>query len=395
MALLPFSSLDRAQQLTRWRDLVVVFGKLGLFAFGGPAAHIAMIEQEVVQRRQWVSQSRLLDLIGVTNLIPGPNSTELAIHLGLEYGGFWGMWLAGTCFILPAMVMVWILAIIYRHSQSLPQLSWVLYGIKPVIVVIVIQAVVKLGRKGIKGWTTGAIAVGVALLSGLGVNEIGLMILGGLVALVSDRLINSKPSGLSLVPLVDLVAQLPTFLPMELRRDSWGVFLVFLKIGSVLYGGGYVLFAFLQQDLVERLGWLTAQQLIDAIAVGQFTPGPIFTTATFIGYLVAGHGGAIAATVGIFLTGFVLVLLLHGWIERLRQVQWTAKILDGVNAAALGLMAVVTFKLGAEIFDVFGLVVGGVAAIALWRLKLSSIWLIIMGGIIGAVYKYVLGSNYG
>lgn len=382
----PYAQLSPLQQKQRLQELALVFLKLGTIAFGGPAAHIGMMNLEVVKRRQWLTEEKLLDLLGVTNLIPGPNSTELAIHIGSERGGWRGLIIAGSCFILPAMLIVWTLAAIYMRYQKLPELEWVLYGIKPVIMAIVVQALWQLGKKAIKDIPT--IVVGVAVVAAffLGVNEILLLLIAGLgVTLFKNLGRGRSATGALLLP-VFLAVNTPITLPA-----NWiNVFLFFLKIGSVLYGSGYVLLAFLQRDLVERNQWLTSQQLLDGIAIGQFTPGPVFTTATFIGYLLAGNAGAIASTIGIFLPAFILVAIINPWVPKLRQSPWVSSALDGVNAASLGLMAAVTYTLGrAAIVDLLTLVLALLGTIVVFRFKLNSAWLVLAGGIVGLVVQLV------
>ncbi len=285
--------LSPAEQHHRLKELAQVFFKLGTIAFGGPAAHIAMMDDEVVKRRQWFDREKLLDLIGVTNLLPGPNSTELAIHIGFERAGWKGLFVAGSCFILPAMVMVWMLAAVYDQYRTLPEVGWLLYGIKPVIMAIILQALWKLGKKAIKDAPTVLAAVGVIIGYFFGINEILLLLLAGLAVMVIENLRSGRQAAVWLFPLSGLVAQTGGPAPTAAAAAASGiqVFWFFLKIGSVLYGSGYVLLAFLQRDLVERMQWLTSQELLDAIAIGQFTPGPVFTTATFVGYLVGGNGG--------------------------------------------------------------------------------------------------------
>lgn len=343
----PYTQLNPRQQRQRLKELALVFLKLGTIAFGGPAAHIAMMDDEVVKRLRWLSRETLLDLLGVTNLIPGPNSTELAIHIGYERAGWRGLIIAGSCFILPAMLIVWALAAIYARYQTVPQIEWLLYGIKPVIIAIVVQALWQLGKKAAKDIPTTLAGIAVIVAFFLGANEILLLLLAGLGVMVVKNLQRSRSgtAGAWLLPVSGVLAQVGT--PAAAATASWvNVFLFFLKVGSVLYGSGYVLLAFLQRDLVERNQWLTSQQLLDAIAIGQVTPGPVFTTATFIGYLLAGNAGAIAGTIGIFLPAFVLVAVINPWVPRLRQSPWASSFLDGVNAASLGLMAVVTYTLG-------------------------------------------------
>lgn len=382
-----YHALTPSQQRQRLQELAVVFLRLGAIAFGGPAAHVAMMDSEVVNRRQWMSREKLLDLLGITNLIPGPNSTELAIHIGYERGGWRGLIVAGSCFILPAMVIVWILAAIYVRYQTVPQVEWLLYGIKPVIIAIVLQAVWKLGKKAAKDLST--IVAGVLAIAAyfVGLNEILLLILLGIAVMVVKNWQNrGNITGAFLLPLSGVTAQIGTAATAVTSVNWVNVFLFFLKIGCVLYGSGYVLLAFLQRDLVERNQWLTSQQLLDAVAIGQFTPGPVFTTATFIGYLLAGNGGAIAATIGIFLPAFMLVLIVNPWVPKLRQSPWASGLLDGVNAASLGLMAGVTYTLGqTALVDWLTIIMAIVSAIAVFRFNINSAWLVLAGGAIGLV----------
>lgn len=370
----------------RLLELAFLFLKLGSIAFGGPAAHIAMMEDEVVKRRNWMSREKLLDLLGVTNLIPGPNSTELAIHIGYERAGWLGLIVAGTCFILPAMTIVWLLAAIYTRYQTVPQVGWLLYGIKPVIIAIVIQALSKLGKSAIKDIPTGIAAATVIALFFLGANEILLLLLAGVgVMLVKNWQRSRGITPAFLLPLSGFFSQISS--QSVKAPDSFSIFLLFLKIGSVLYGSGYVLLAFLQRELIDRSQLLTSEQLLDAVAIGQFTPGPVFTTATFIGYLLAGNAGAIAATIGIFLPAFVLVALVNPWVPKLRQSPWTSGFLDGVNAASVGLMAVVTWELGlAALVDWLTIALASISLLLLLRFKINSAWLVLAGGIIGFLF---------
>jgi chromate transporter len=381
--------MSHYQQNQRLRELAQVFFRLGAIAFGGPAAHIAMMDDEVVKRRQWMSREDLLDLIGVTNLLPGPNSTELAIHIGYERAGWAGLLVAGSCFILPAMTLVWLLAIVYVRYQTVPQVEWLLYGIKPVIIAIVLQALWKLGKKAAKDTPT--IIAGIIAIAGYftGFNEILLMIsIAIAVMLIKNWHYDAgTTNGLYLLPWGMLALGKGTAVSI-----GWGsVFWFFLKIGSILYGSGYVLLAFLQQDLVERNHWLTSQQLLDAVAIGQITPGPVSTTATFVGYLLAGNAGAIAGTVGMFLPAFLLVGIINPWVRKLRQSPWTGGFLDGVNAASWGLMVGVTYTLGhAALIDWLTVVLAVLSAIAVFRLQINSLWLILAGGAI-ALILHLLG----
>lgn len=379
--------MNDRQQNQRLGELAQVFLRLGAIAFGGPAAHIAMMDDEVVKRRQWMSRDSLLDLIGVTNLLPGPNSTELAIHIGYERAGWAGLLVAGSCFILPAMILVWLLAIVYVRYQTVPQVEWLLYGIKPVIIAVVLQALWKLGQKAAKDTPTTVAGILAIAAYFAGLNEILLLLSLGIVVMLIKNWQNSDrtSNGLYLLPFSGILAQVGV--ATTAVSLGWGsVFWFFLKIGSILYGSGYVLLAFLQRDLVERNHWLTSQQLLDAVAIGQITPGPVFTTATFVGYLLAGNAGAIAGTLGIFLPAFLLVGIVNPWVTKLRQSTWAGGFLDGVNAASLGLMAGVTYTLGrTALIDWLTAIVAILSAIALIRFRINSVWLVIVGGGIGLV----------
>jgi chromate transporter len=368
-------------------EVIRLFLRLGFTAFGGPAAHIAMMHDEVVARRRWLEEQHFLDLVGATNLIPGPNSTEMAIHIGYDRAGWRGLVAAGVCFILPAALIVGLLAWAYVQYGRTPQGEALLYGIKPVIIAIVLQALIRLGRTAVKGPLLALIGVAALLLYLFGVNEL-LLLFGGGLALVTHQAIRQAPrwSGLFL-SLIGVSGLARLVEPAPVRLDQ--LFLIFLKIGAVLYGSGYVLLAFLRNDFVVRLGWLTDQQLLDAVAIGQFTPGPVFTTATFIGYVLAGVPGAVLATVGIFLPSFCFVALLSRIVPVLRRSVWTAVLLDGINVAALGLMAGVTWQLGREaIVDGVTLLLAVGAMILLFRFKLNSAWVVLAGGIVGLIGLY-------
>lgn len=378
-------------------EVAALFLKLGIIGFGGPAAHIAMMRAEVVERRKWVTDEHFLDLIGATNLIPGPNSTEMAMHLGYVRAGRLGLVVGGALFILPAMLIVMAFAWAYVEYGSTPQAGWLLYGIKPVIIAIIAQALWGLGRTAVKTSLLAVVGVAVFVLYLLGINEIALLFGGALVVLLVESVLSAlrgrKASGAALLPLpfawpgggqpgalLAQVAQAATNEPYSVAA----LFLTFLKIGAVLYGSGYVLLAFLQNDFVDRLGWLTQQQLLDAVAVGQLTPGPFFTTATFIGYQVGGPFGAVVATLGIFLPGFVFVALTNPIVPRLRSIPLAGHLLDGVNVAAMGLMAAVTIELGrSALVDWLTVVVAIVAAAVLVRFKPNSVWLVLGGALVG------------
>jgi chromate transporter len=368
--------------------------KLGFTAFGGPAAHIAMLREEVVSRRKWLTDKYFLDLIGATNLIPGPNSTEMVIHVGYLRAGWRGLIVAGALFILPAAAIVLALAWAYVEYGTTPAGEALLYGIKPVVIAVVAQALWGLGRTAVKGPFLLAVGTAAAALYLLGFNELAILFGGALLVLLVRAAHEGVAgrSGLSaLMPFGALpVSALPAILlqTTQIPVSLTTLFLTFLKIGAVLYGSGYVLLAFLRNDFVERLGWLTDQQLLDAVAVGQFTPGPVFTTATFVGYVVAGVPGAVLSTIGIFLPSFFFVALLHPLVPRLRRSPWTAALLDGVNVAAIGLMAAVAWQLGRDaIVDPLTAALAVVAAVLLIRLRVNSAWLVLGGGIVGLVVQ--------
>ncbi len=386
--LLPQSAESSTSQSQKLKELALVFLKLGTIAFGGPSAHIALMDDEVVKRRQWMSREKLLDLLGITNLIPGPNSTELAIHIGYERAGWQGLVVAGFCFIFPATLMVWAIAAIYVQYQALPQVEGLLYGIKPVILAIVMQALWKLGKSALKDLPTIAAGVTVILFFFLKINEILLLLGSGLSVMLVKNYGRVRANFAFLLPVSGLIPVSAQVTSATTPVSSISVFLFFLKIGSVLYGSGYVLIAFLQRDLVERSQWLTSQQLLDAVAVGQITPGPVFTTATFIGYLLAGNGGAIAATCGIFLPAFVFVALVNPFVPKLRQSAWASGFLDGVNAASLGLMAAVTWQLGqTALINGFTVALSILSLVAIFRYRVNSIWLVLTGGVAGIMAR--------
>ncbi len=373
---------------TRLWEIASLFLKLGATAFGGPAAHIALMEEEVVIRRGWLSHAEFLDLLGATNLIPGPNSTELAIHIGHRHAGWLGLLTAGVSFVLPAGLLVTGLAWAYVRFGTLPTFAGILSGVKPVIVVIVAQALWRLGRAAIKTPYTAVLGLAIACLNAAGIHELVLLFGAGLFT-VATRAKTVKPdsarrsvwAGLAPWPILPLAAMTaPAATPVSLGM----LFLFFLKIGSVLFGSGYVLLAFLRADLVERWHWLTETQLLDAIAVGQITPGPLLTTATFIGYVLAGTQGAVLATVGIFLPAFVFVAISGPLIPRIRTSARAGAFLDGVNLASLALMAVVSAQLTAvALVDWLSLLLGIGAAFGLWRTRVNSVWLLFGGGAIG------------
>lgn len=385
-------ALPLPERHRRYREIATVFLRLGIVAFGGPAAHIAMMEEELVQKRKWVAREQFMDFLGATNLIPGPNSTEMALHLGFARGGLAGLVISGVCFILPAALSVLVLAVLYARHGQVRELTGVMDGIKPVVMAVILQALLRLGKTVIKGPLALGAAVLAVGLNLLGISEIPLLLLAGaIVMLVENR---SHLSGrLAAVPLMSPLVPPAAGLSMGTSAASIGtagLFFTFFKIGAFLYGSGYVLLAFLESEFVTRLGVLTNQQLLDAVAVGQFTPGPVFTTATFIGYLLGGYGGAAAATAGIFLPSFVLVFFLNPIIPRLRASKWFSAALDGVNAASLALMAVVSVKLGiSSVTGWFTAALAALSLLALLRFRINSFYLILAGGLLGFLYQLV------
>lgn len=332
------ATIDPGERRGRLRELAAVFGTLGGIGFGGPAAHIGLIRREAVERRRWLDDARLVDLVGLTSIIPGPNSTELAMLVGRERAGGWGLLVAGLAFIVPAAAIVLILAWAYVAFGATPAAEGLLYGIKPAVLAIIAVAMVAFARTALNGPLRIAIGLAVGALWFLGVNELVLLV-GGAATMAVARLGRGHPwaaAGVA-VPMTAAAA--------SVNLLTLGA--VFLKAGALLFGSGYLLLAFLRGDLVDRLGWLTDAQLLDAVAIGQVTPGPLFTTATFVGYVVAGLPGALVATVAIFLPAFVLTALVARVADRIRDRPLTAAVLDGLNASAIGLMAAVSVQLGA------------------------------------------------
>jgi len=377
----PASHRPRASLL----EVAVLFLRLGFTAFGGPAAHIAIMESEVVRRRRWLSSERFLDLLGAANLIPGPSSTELAIFIGYEEAGWLGLVLGGFCFILPAAATVTVLAWAYVRFGKIPEIAGVLYSIKPVVIAVVVQALSGLAPKAIKKslWL-GAIGVIACAAAALQVDPIVVLVGGGLASVLLGRLekAGGQASALWFAGFTGATATMvaPVSLPT--------LFLFFFKTGALVFGSGYVLLAFLRADLVDRLHWLTEAQLLDAIAIGQVTPGPVFTTATFIGYVVAGGWGAALATLGIFLPGFLLVAVTRPLIVRVRRSPLAGAFLDGVNVAALALMTVVTVKLAySALVDVPTVLLALVSATAIIRFRVNTTWVVAGAAVVGAAVR--------
>jgi chromate transporter len=389
----PRAARDDGARAAKLRELARLFLRLGTTAMGGPAAHIAMMEDEVVRRRKWVTREHFLDMLGATNLIPGPNSTEMAIHIGHQQAGWQGLIVAGTCFILPAFFIVLAIAWAYVRFGAIPTARGLLYGVKPVIIAVVLQALWGLGKTAIRSRILAVLAAVTVIAAMLDVNDL-VVLLGGGVVMVAIKLAMERGGIRALVPW-------PALAPAAMVSSAAGaatafsltmMFLFFLKVGAVLFGSGYVLLAFIRTDLVDKLHWMTNAQLLDAVAVGQVTPGPVFTTATFIGYMLGGVRGAIVATVGIFLPSFIFVSISGPLIPKLRRSPIAGAFLDGVNVAAWALMVAVTYYLGRDaIVDVVTIVLAVVSAVALLRYRINSAWLVIAGGFIGIVVWPWLG----
>ena len=378
------------------KEVALLFLRLGATSFGGPAAYIALMHHEVVVRRKWIDDQRFLDIMGAVNLIPGPNAVEVANHLGLIRAGWLGLIVAGGLFIIPGMAAIMVVAWAYVKYGSLPQVGWILYGVKPAVIAIIVLAVWSLAKTGIKKPILIVVGLGVLVLYLFGLNEI-LLLLGGavLVVLVQSgrRLFKQKTAALLITPALLLKLPLVGFAASAAVFSQTTLFLTFLKMGATLFGSGYVLLAFLNSEFVVNLGWLTHAQVVDAIAVaGQITPGPVFNSAAFVGYLLGGWSSALLAALGIFLPSFVLVGVLSRFLPAMRKSWLAGFFLDGVNAASLGLMAAVAIQLGrAVIIDPFTIFITLGALFLLLRFKISSVWLVLGGGLLGVGYKFILG----
>lgn len=381
------------ERLQRLREIATLFLKLGSIGFGGPAAHIAMMEREVVQKRRWLSDEEFLDLVSATNLIPGPNSTEMAMHIGYKRAGGIGLLVGGVSFIVPAMLIVMAIAWGYVRFGQLPQTAALLEGVKPVIIAIIIQAVWMLGKTAVKTRMLMAIGITAVVLAFLGLGEILILMLCALAMFcVQASKLNRRDRSTCFPMIGDIFTAQPSVLAgvggavAAVPFTQSAMFWFFLKVGATLFGSGYVLIAFLRTELVERCGWLTADQLLDAVSVGQFTPGPVLTTATFIGYLLSGPAGALVATIGIFLPAFVFVALSGPIIPRIRASPFAGAMLDGVNVGSLSLLAVVAIRLGQiALADWTSILVMLAAWLILFTSKLNSAWLILAGAVIGWV----------
>ena len=361
------------------KEIAKLFLKLGSIAFGGPAAHIAMMEDEVVKKREWMTHEHFLDLIGATNLIPGPNSTEMTMHCGNEQAGWKGLIVAGGCFIIPAVVITSIFAWLYQKYGQLPQVEPFIYGIKPAVIAIIISALISLGEKALKNIELGILGGATLIACLLGVNEIIALFSCGLIGLLLYFAKNASKTANSFFPFVLLQISAPS-----LQASNLKILLAFLKVGSLLYGSGYVLFAFLDAELVTK-GLLTRQELIDAVAVGQFTPGPVLSTATFIGWQMNGIWGALAATIGVFLPSFLFVALLNPLIPRLRKSKIMSVFLDAVNIASVAVILAVCIEMGKDTLTDWRTIVTAVISLTIIFVfkKLNSAFVVISGATLG------------
>jgi len=368
------------------KEIAKLFLKLGFIGFGGPAAHIAMMQQEVVVKKKWMSEQHFLDLLGATNLIPGPNSTEMAIHIGYDKGSWKGLIVAGLCFILPAVFITGIFAWLYQQYGQLPEVQPFIYGIKPAIIAIIIGAVFPLAKKSVKSTFLAVVGILVLVLSLFGISEIYLMFGAGLLAMGLYSIQSKRNTLQSFIPFAFLqIAQSPL-----LSETNTKLFWIFLKIGAILYGSGYVLFAFLDTELVAT-GLLTRQQLMDAIAVGQFTPGPVFSSVTFIGYQINGLSGAVISTIAIFLPSFILVALLNPLMKKMRQSKGLSIFLDAVNVASVAIIVAICLTMGKEtITDWRTILIAMISAIVVFKFKkINSAFVVIGGALLGYLFNLI------
>ena len=371
--------IENPQKKGGLREIALAFLRLGFVAFGGPAAHIALMEEEFVRRRQWLSREEFVDRLGAVNLLPGPTSTEMAIYLGELRGGLPGLLTAGASFILPAAFLTVGLAWVYVRYGSLPQLAGLLFGVKPVVVVLVAQAVWSLGKAAMKSRELAFLAAVVFVLAALGARTLPLLIGTGVAWIAANRF--GRTAG-AVTPGASALAL------GGASATTSAVFLYFLKIGALLFGSGYVLLAVLREDLVVRLHWLSETQLLDAVAVSQATPGPFFTVATFVGYLLAGWRGASLGTLGMFLPAFAYVALTANVLTRMRKSPNAGAFLDGVNAAAVALMALVSFEFAREaVRSPLAVIIAAVAGVMVFRFRVNSAWVILGGALAGMLAK--------
>jgi chromate transporter len=397
----PGGTRQAPTQLGRLSELAALFLRLGIISFGGPAAHIALLEREVVRKRQWVTRQQFLDMLGAANLIPGPTSTEMAINVAFVRAGWPGLCVAGASFILPAALITGAFAWAYVRFGSLPQAGSVLAGIKPAVLAVIAIAIWRLGRTAVKDAGLGLLAALSLAAFLFGLNPILILFGGGLLGMLAKH---ASSLGVGLLIAIPRKGWFPPSLrfaayaasgsiatgALALRPSIGQIGFFFLKVGAVLYGGGYVLLAFLEQGLVQQHAWLTRQQLLDAVAIGQFTPGPVLSTATFIGYILGGVAGAVVATIGIFLPSFFYVGLLAPVLFRLRQSVWIAAFLDSVNVCAVALMVGVTGRLGIDALRGWpGWLIAVVSLAILWRWKISPAWIVLGGGVVGSLLASV------
>jgi chromate transporter len=368
------------------KEVASLFFKLGCVAFGGPAAHVAMMEKEVVEKRKWMSRAHFLDLMGATNLIPGPNSTEMTMHCGHERAGRAGLFVAGACFIFPAVLMTGFLAYLYVEYGQLPNVEPFIFGIKPAVLAIILGAVIKLGKKAVKNYELAALGILALVLALGGMSEVLALLLVGFVGMLYFFIKNNNRKSLSaFFPIVFLQAASM----FSFNETTLKVFLIFLKVGAILYGSGYVLFAYLDAELVAK-ELLTRPELIDAIAIGQFTPGPVLSTATFIGYQMNGIPGAIAASVGIFLPSFLFVMILNPWIPKMRKSKILSYFLDSVNVAAVAVMVAVLINMGKDsLVNWQAILICALAIFVNFQTKVSSMWIILGGAVLGYVLSFI------
>jgi chromate transporter len=383
----------KPNKITYLKEVALLFLRLGATSFGGPAVYIAIMQRETVRNRKWLNDQEFLDMVGAANIIPGPNATEMALYLGLVRAGWFSYAAAGLLFIIPGMLATLALAWIYVSYGSLPQVGWVLYGVKPIVIAIVVQALWDLGRKAVKNPITVIVGIAVIIFYFFKLNEIALLFAGAGIVLLyysGRHFLKRGLQTLILSPIIKVPALIGSAFTVPFSQTT--LFLAFLKIGSVLYGSGYVLVAFFNSEFVQRLGWISHQQLLDAIAVGQITPGPVASSATFIGYLMGGWQSALLATLAFFIPSFVFVALISRIMPYLRKKWWSGAFLDGVNVASLGLMAAVTWELGrAGVTDWFTIMLTIAALFLVFKYKTNSTWLILGGALLGVAYKLLLG----
>lgn len=373
------------KERSKLSEVAKLFLKLGIVGFGGPAVHIALMEEEVVRKRAWISEEHFLDLIGATNLIPGPNSTEMTMHIGHERAGWKGLIVAGSCFIIPAVIITAFFAWLYQQYGHIPEVQPFIYGIKPAIIAVVVSLMINLGRKALKTIESGVIGALATIAVLTGFNEIYVLFGGGLLGILISLLRNRTQTANGIFPFVLLQISTPA-----INLSDFKLFLTFLKIGSILYGSGYVLFAFLDAELVAK-GLLTKQQLVDAIAVGQFTPGPVFSSATFIGWQIGGASGAVAATIGIFLPSFLFVALLNPLIPRLRKSKIMSAFLDTVNIVSIAVILSVIVEIGrSTLTDWRSISIAFISFIVTFYFKkLNTAFIIVGGALLGYALTFV------